>query len=126
MLLSFRWEKGGFILSKSDGFSLTEVLIASGILMVVITTLVPIITLLNTEKSILSDRRIIVNQLHDQLQPFLWDDSVNPPSFFTETIQYKLVTYNFTMRNEFIKGCVSWENAKKIKESICLYGIPQK
>lgn len=114
------------MLSKSDGFSLTEVLIASGILMMVITTLVPITTLLNTEKAVLSDRRTIANQLHDQLQPFLWDDSANPPTVLTETIQLKLITYEFTMEHEFIKGCARWENAKKVKETICLYGLPQK
>lgn len=94
--------------------------------MMIVTTFVPIFSLLTNERIILSDRRAIVNQLHDELQPHLWNNSPTAPTVLKKTVRVTPVTFDFTMENELIKGCANWKNVKKIKETICLYGYPQK
>ena len=119
-------EKEGVILLKSNGFTLIEVMIASSILMLVVTTFVPIFSLLNKERSILHDRRGVTSHLHDELQHVLWEGSKNIPSQFTADIQNKEITFYFSKESEFIKGCASWKNVKKTDETICLYGYPSR
>lgn len=111
---------------KSDGFTLIEVLIATSLLMFIISTFVPIFSLLNNERIILSDRRTITSQLHDELQAFLWDDPNVIPVHFTKNSKHKKISFDFTKEKNLIKGCANWENVKKSKETICLYGYPQK
>ncbi|GAB3052016.1 prepilin-type N-terminal cleavage/methylation domain-containing protein [Virgibacillus ainsalahensis] len=111
---------------KTNGFTLIEVLIASTLLITVVTTVFPIITLLTNEKDNLSDRRILTSKVHDELQDYLWDKEKSTPDQFTEIIRMKEVTFTFTKEKEYIKGCARWENVKKTKETICLYGISEK
>ncbi|WP_165769131.1 type II secretion system protein [Virgibacillus profundi] len=111
---------------KNNGFTLIEVLVATSILMVAVSVIVPIIVLLNEEQQILSDRRVLAYRLHDELQPYIWEENLSSPSLFHETIQNKNATFHFTKENDYIKGCVTWENVKKKDESFCLYGLPQK
>lgn len=111
---------------KSDGFTLIEVLIATSLLLFVISTFVPIFSLLNNERMVLSDRRTVTSQLHDELQYFLWENPKVAPVHFTKNKQHTKISFDFTNENNLIKGCANWENVKKTKESICIYGYPQK
>lgn len=111
---------------KNKGFTLIEVLIALSVLLSAVAVIIPTITLLHHEKHVLSDRRAIAFHLHDEMQPFLWEDPNSSPSIFTEEIQKKQVTFQFKPENEYIKGCASWKNVKNIKETFCFYGLPQK
>lgn len=122
----FHLVKAGAILLKSNGFTLIEVLIATSLLMFVITTFVPMFSLLNNERVILHDRSTIASQLHDELQYFLWKDPLVIPAHFIKTKQHKKVSFDFTKKNDLIKGCANWKNVKRSQEQICLYGYPQK
>lgn len=126
IILFFRLAKEGAILSKYNGFTLIEVLIASSILMMMITTFVPIFSLLKNEQTVLSDRRTIAFRLHDELQYYLWDKTATMPASFMETIQFRSVAFEFTKNDDLVKGCAKWKNVKKIGEVTCLYGYPQK
>lgn len=119
-------EKRGAILQNNKGFTLIEVLIASSIIVMIATTIVPIASLLLHEREVLSDRRIITSRLHDELQRFLWEERIAPPSTFTKSIRSTPVRFYFSYEEELIKGCVEWENVKKNNEALCLYGIPEK
>lgn len=120
--LSFHLGKGGIILSNIKGFYLLEVLVASSIIFMLIATTIPIATLLERERIVLSERRIFSARLHDELQPFLWHD-IELPIRYSDVIHVVDVTFNFTREGEYIKGCVHWENARKKSETICLYGF---
>lgn len=114
-------------MKSNKGFTLIEVLIASSIIVMMVTTLVPIASLLLHEREVLSDRRIITSRLHDELQPFIWKEhKAPPPSLYTKSIRSTRVKFHFSYEKEFIKGCVEWENVKKRKEKLCLYGLPEK
>lgn len=126
IILFFHLGKEDAILLNSKGFTLIEVLIASSLLLLMVSTFVPIFSLLNNERSVLSDRRTISSQLHDELQHYLWDESAATPARFIDTIQHKEVTFRFNTENDFVKGCANWKNVKQSDEVICLYGIPQK
>lgn len=112
---------------SNKGFTLIEVLIATSIIVVMVTSIVPIATLLNYEREILSDRRTITYLLHDELQPFIWEeDGKLFPVIYTKSIKNKIVTLRFTLQNEFIKGCAKWENVKQSNETVCLFGYPEE
>jgi len=110
---------------KSNGFTIIEVIVASTILMTVITTMVPIISILEKEQNILSERRVITHQLHDELQPYLWGDNLSSNTEFTKVINKQTVTFHFLKENDYLKGCVRWENGRKRNETVCLYGLPE-
>ncbi|RDW19192.1 hypothetical protein CWR48_09080 [Oceanobacillus arenosus] len=108
---------------KANGFTLIEVIVASAILMSVITTIVPIISTLNKEQQRLSDRRIIVHTLHDEMQPFLWSATSETSSKFTKNVNDQQVAFQFANEDHYLKGCAIWQNVKYAEETICLYGI---
>ena len=66
---------------NSRGFTLLEVLIASSIIMMLISIIVPITSLLEQERTVLNERRAFSARLHDELQPFLWNDLELPISY---------------------------------------------
>ncbi len=90
------------------------------------TTLIPIASLLNTELEILSQRRLLANHLHDELQLYLWNNKATIPSTYSEMIDKKKVLFHFTNENNLIKGCAEWQNVKQSTEKYCLYGYQQK
>ncbi|UJL44840.1 type II secretion system protein [Virgibacillus sp. NKC19-16] len=111
---------------KNNGFTLIEVLVASSVLMMVISTVVPIISLITEHQSLLSDRRTFNYYLHDELQPYLHQQETALPTNYSETIHNKTVTFEFQMVNELVKGCAEWQNVKNNNEVICLYGYREK
>ncbi|WP_165767881.1 type II secretion system protein [Virgibacillus indicus] len=113
-------------MQNNKGFTLIEVLIALSVLLSAVSVIIPTITLLHQEKHVLSDRRAIAFHLHDEMQPFLWEGTNSSSALFYEKIQNKQVTFQFLTENEYIKGCASWKNVKEIKETYCLYGLPQR
>ncbi|WP_164216103.1 hypothetical protein [Virgibacillus sp. YIM 98842] len=119
-------EKEDITLKKSNGFTFIETLIAASLLLTAVTTVVPIISLMHTEREVLSERRAISLELHDELQQFLWTEEAPVPSDYLKINDKKEVRYTFQYENEFVKGCAEWQNAKKIHESFCLYGLPKR
>lgn len=122
--LFFNLGKVGFILQNSNGFTLTEVIIATGIILTVASTFLPIITIIDREQNLLSERRILAYQLHDELQQFIWGTEKALPIHYTKSNHHAMTAdFIFKQENEFIKGCVEWINAKKEEEEICLYSL---
>jgi len=113
-------------LKKNDGFTLIEVLIAATLLLTVVTTIVPIISLVQSERQVLSERRTLSLKVHDELQQFLWLEDITLPAGYTNTIHGREVQLTFKEENDYVKGCAKWQNAKKRNESFCLYGIPKQ
>lgn len=109
------------MLSKNNGFSVVEVLVSASVILMLMTTIIPVTSLLEKERTVLGDRRIFVNRLHDELQPFLWSD-LSFPATYLILINQTDVTFNFTRKENYVKGCATWENARKKRETFCLYG----
>lgn len=102
------------------GFTLIEALVAMSVIMMLVMTIIPIDIIIKQERSVLHDRRLIVSMLHDKLQQIIWENNTINSS--SETVNNKMVTFEYNNEGEFIKGCASWENAKQARETICLYG----
>lgn len=113
-------------MKKYNGFSLIEVLAAFSIVMVLVLTMLPIITLLQQEEKILSDRRHISNVLHDELQSLIWDLPDKLPSPVSKTVRSHDVTFDFSRKKSFIEACGSWKNLQERHEEVCLYGMEEK
>jgi len=112
-------------LKKNNGFTLIEVIIAAALLMTAAATIVPIISLVQSERQVLSDRRAFSLKVHDELQQFLWLEDVTLPAHFSQTIHQKKIQFSFRKESGYVKGCAEWQNAKKRSESFCLYGLPK-
>lgn len=113
------------MLNYNNGFTFVEVLISSSIILLLVAIFIPLTTLLKQEKTVLSHRRMASVQLHDELQKFIWTDSFVESSY-SKTFQSKPLYFDFIAEEEFIKGCVTWENARNREETFCLYGISKK
>lgn len=109
---------------NNDGFSLIEVLIATSIIFMLLTTIIPLASLLEQERTVLGQRRTLSAMLHDELQPFLWGKS-QIPATYSEMNGLLEIRFKFVYEGEYVKGCVNWENARKKNETICLYGYQQ-
>ena len=109
---------------KNEGFTLIEVLVAMSILMMLVATIIPIDLLVKQERKILQNRRAISMKLHDELQAIVWNKQA------LENTQFKIgsrsVELNFVSNHPLVKGCANWENEKKRREKICLYGFQEK
>src|SRR5690625_5779561 len=99
MRLFFLLVKGGIMLLNSKGFTLVEVILASSMIMVIIMTIVPMGSLLEREKAVLSERRILSLKLHDELQPFLWNDQPLPARYSSK-FNFIDVHFHFTFDGE--------------------------
>ena len=118
-------EEEDIFVNNHKGFTLLEVLVATTIIFMLITTLIPLTTLLTKERKLASENLILANMLHDELQPFLWNNK-SAPKQFQKKVNSKKVIFSFTREDDFIKGCVKWTNVKNKGDSICLYGLPQE
>lgn len=110
------------MLSNNRGFTLIEVLVAFSLIMMLVTTFIPISSIIEKHTSILSDRRVISSKLHDELQKQLWEKKSLSSESVIIKVNKKAVTFFFTNENELIKGCAKWENVKNQNEKFCLYG----
>lgn len=119
-------EKEGATLLNNKGFSLIESLVAVTLLMVMISTLIPITNTLIHEREVLHQKRLIGNQLHDELQPHLWDGQNRIPIKYSKKFNATTLNYKFSTENKLLKGCVTWENVKNKTNQICLYGYSAK
>lgn len=116
-------ERGDTMLSNSRGFTFIEILIAANLIFMVVTTIVPIASLLEKERTILNNRRVFIMRLHDELQPYLWENA-SLPATYQRLINQTNVTFNFIHEEKLMKGCATWENARETTETICLHGHP--
>ncbi|HLS60613.1 MAG TPA: type II secretion system protein [Virgibacillus sp.] len=112
-------------MSKNNGFTLVEVLVASSIILMMVTTLLPISLLLYQERLVLSDQRTIHSQLHDELQAFLWTDQLALPVTYFKDVHSIHLHFRFERKGDLIKGCVQWENARRANEEFCIYGADE-
>ena len=111
---------------KKNGYSLIEVIVASSIFLSAIAIFIPIVSKIQIEQHILTERRTVTHQLHEDLQHYIWVNARAVPAEYRKDINSTTIDFDFQKENDYIKGCAAWQNAKQTKESICLYGLPTK
>src|SRR5699024_8165736 len=114
------------MLKNNKAFTLIEVLVGSSILFIIIITIVPLNSLLESERNLLRDRYDYTNKLHDELQSFIWEDKKIPVTY-ERRINKNTVCFEFSKESrELIKGRVNWQNVRSKNEEICVYGFAKK
>lgn len=98
-------------------------MIASVLFLSAVTIFIPIFNQLQIEKNILNERRTFAYYLHEELQQYIWSEDHTFPAAYTSQYTGKSIHFQFIKTDDFIKGCVEWQNAKQKKESFCLYGL---
>lgn len=119
----FRLEREDITLKNIKGFTLIESLVAMSIVMMLVVTIVPIDILIKQERKTLQDKRAIVLTLHDYLQQMTWENDMLYDE--QQIINGVTVYFDYSLENQLIKGCASWDNVKQRKEKYCLYGYKQ-
>lgn len=115
------------MLKNNEGFTLIEVLISFSILFMVATTIIPLFSIIEKERTQLNVRLELSNRLHDEIQPYLWENGQHHfPIQYTRTMDKISVAFLFTMEQNLIKGCVEWRNVHNEAEAVCLFGSPEK
>lgn len=104
------------------GFTLIETLVSLSIVMVILTTFLPINTLLLQHQKDLSNKRIISSLLHDELQKVIYTKRKIPSKPKRKELEGIEVTIEFMAENKLIKGCARWDNIKNEREKVCLFG----
>lgn len=122
--LYFLLGKGDTELNNNEGFSLSEVIIAMGILMMLVATVLPIHQKITTEQYRMKHHQTIKHALHDELQAMLWTDK--QLESYTQRVAERDVQMSFTTEGAYVKGCAIWENVREEKEKVCLHGIQEE
>lgn len=81
--------------------------------------IIPIYTLVESERKHLYDKRNIINGLHDELQVWILTDQVDRT--WTKKIEHREVILQFNTENEWLKGCAYWTDVRAREQSECLY-----
>ncbi len=92
---------------------------------IIIITL-PIHHLLQTERDILYDRRTFSFYLHDELlqEKNRTNDQLRKPFIISKN--NKEIYIYFEKNGHYLKGCVTWTNAKKTDELQCYYSLEKQ
>lgn len=109
-------------LLNNRGFTVTEVLVALTALMLLATVLIPLSTIITNEREVLSQKRHITYQLHDELHNVIHNQK--SIETFHKRFRTVEVKFEFTeLDSSLVKGCARWENLMNRSEEVCLYGI---
>lgn len=111
-------------MEKKNAFSVIEVFISSSLFLSTVLIFIPIVSNLQIEKQVLSDRRMISILLQEELQQYIWEEEPLLPTEETIKINEKMLQFKFSKENDLIKGCVYWQNAKEMDETLCFHGLP--
>lgn len=114
------------MLQNNKGFSLIETLVALSILVTVISTFIPIKSIIMVERDVLHQKQQVINSLHEELQTILVHSDTIPIASYTIHVDKTPVTIRFTEEKSLLKGCAEWKNAKNKQEQSCLYGYQSK
>ncbi|WP_197431775.1 type II secretion system protein [Lentibacillus sp. JNUCC-1] len=113
-------------MKQYNGFTFTETLVAFSIVLMLVTTALPVVSLLKRERSNLDIRLAVGNLLHDELQQHIFIPQEADFTPYNRNMQNKSITFSFKPTNQYIEGCATWINERQKEEKVCLYGyVPQ-
>ncbi|QDP40599.1 hypothetical protein FN924_10595 [Radiobacillus deserti] len=110
------------MLRSPKGYSLVESVTALSLLLLILTSFLPLLLYVKQQERLLSDRRLIQSELHDELLYFIHHSSKPLPASYERIIQKRSVTFSITKERDYMKGCVEWDNVNQNTETFCLYG----
>ncbi len=104
----------------SKGFTLVETLVAVSILFISLAIVVPSFVLIQKERNELYTELTIIDSLRSELM-HLDHQNTTFPAKFSGTMNEKELVYHLSTTNQFVKGCVTWENNHFNEKNFCLY-----
>lgn len=110
-------------MKNNNGFSLIEVLVAFGIIIMLIVTVFPLTIQITKEQRRLSEQIIFTEILYDELQQHIRNSNLVIPLNYNKNLINHDLYFHFEQENGLIKGCVEWRNVKQKQEKSCLFGF---
>ncbi|WP_430785288.1 type II secretion system protein [Virgibacillus flavescens] len=112
-------------MKNNNGFSLIEVLVAFGIVIMLIVTVFPITIQITKEQRKLSEQITFTEILYGELQQHIKNSDLVIPIDYNKTMLNHDLYFHFEQENGLLKGCVNWRNVKQKQEKSCLFGFPE-
>ncbi|HLS23852.1 MAG TPA: hypothetical protein VK037_08070 [Pseudogracilibacillus sp.] len=107
---------------NSRGFIWVETLLSLQIVLILAITIMPLYSKITTEKDLLHKRTMYSLALYNELKEVVYKKGMGS-YFYEKEIDSSVVTFHFFDESPYIKGCISWTNAKDKKENLCLYRL---
>src|SRR5699024_6757692 len=93
-----------------------------GILLMLVATVLPIHQKVTTDEHRIKHHQLIKLALHNELQAYILTDKTLDS--YKSQVAKKDVQMSFTMEDEYVKGCATWENALKEKRNpVCTASV---
>lgn len=107
---------------KSNGFILIDSLFSFSLVLLLVFSLTPILSIIQKERHNLSEKMKVASLLHDELQDFILQENPELPKSYTVFLKEKEIHIHLqNYKSPFIKGCASWLNLAKREDEICFY-----
>lgn len=107
---------------KDKGFILIDSFFSFSIVILLVISLTPIISLIQKERYTLSEKMKVASLLHDELQEVIFDKDSSLPLKGTILLEGKNIYIQFLKdEHPFIKGCAKWTNKANREDEICFY-----
>ncbi|MBM7552302.1 type II secretion system protein [Thalassobacillus pellis] len=108
---------------KYNGFTLLETMFAFSIITMVIVTITPVAMKVKMEEAVLAERRNASSLINNELQAAISEPGVP----VDKQIKGKNITLliNYSYKDNLLKVCGGWNNEKKKREQLCIYGYKE-
>ncbi|MFD2925961.1 type II secretion system protein [Halobacillus naozhouensis] len=105
---------------NNKGFTVVEVICAFGVLLIIATSILPLLGELRLSQKELAEERAIISKLQNELLKY----KLHPREEYPFTKEYDLMTVTYKKQPSLLEACATWETRRDHKE-LCLYASRQ-
>lgn len=111
-------------MQNNKGFTITEVLLASLLLLTIAITILPISIQVYKERQMLNEEQLIMHVLYEEVKRNLLTNSYYENKITQHSIRNTNFTIHYQKENIFIKSCAKWMNLRNDVKEVCFYAYP--
>lgn len=111
-------------MQNNKGFTLTEVMLGSLLLLLMMLTILPISIQLYKERQILNEEQLIMHVLYEEMKRSLLTNSYDEKKITHHSVRNTTFTIHYQKQDSFIKRCAKWINLRSEQKEVCFYAYP--